>query len=161
MRMRRIVIIFIVLIAGKLLIDFLFKIKFSRQEIYEIKEFVLNDSLKVKCGKLVVGKNIKGRLEAILLPINDLKVNESLAVEYIYLRFPPEWFDKNIKPLVVSKTFGQTRELIYLGEALHKSNFHNYSHINDYPLMHRGYMFYFVKIRETGQKIRKTVELKE
>lgn len=161
MTAKKIIIILIVFIAGKFFVDFLFKIKFNEKEIYEIREFALNDSIKVIKGKIIVGKNIKGRLEAIVFPDSILKINDTTTVGYIYLRFYPKWFDENIKPFVKNKKYPHTRELLLIGKALHDSNFTNYMHFNDYPIVRNDYVPYVLNIKETGEKIRLSFDLKK
>lgn len=161
MKIKRVIIILIVVIGGKLLVDLLFKIKYYESEIYEIKSFTLDDSTVINKGKIIVGKNIKGRLEAFIFPDDVLKLNDTSTLEYVYLRFYPEWFEKNIKPFVEKKKFTYSNEIVLIGKALHDSNFRSYMHINDYPIVRKDYLPYVYKIKETGVKIRKTIPLRQ
>lgn len=159
MTLKKVIIILIILIAGKMLIDLLFKIKYNEKEIYEITKFALNDSIKINKGKIVVGRNIKGRLEAFIFPDSTLKLNDTSTVEYVYLRFYPEWFEKNVKPFIARKKFVYSSEIVLIGKALHDSNFRNYMHINDYPIVRKNYVPYVFKIKESGVKIRMVFKL--
>jgi len=159
MKFKKVIIILIILIAGKMLIDLLFKIKYNEKEIYEIKKFALNDSIKINKGKIIVGRNIKGSLEAFIFPDSTLKFNDTSTVEYVYLRFYPEWFEKNVKPFIERKKFVYSSEIVLIGKALHDSNFRNYMHFNDYPIVRKDYVPYVFKIKESGVKIRMMFKL--
>jgi len=83
-----------------------------------------------------------------------LKLNDTSTIEYVYLRFYPEWFERNIKPFITKKDFSYSREIVLIGRALHDSNFRNYMHINDYPIVRKNYVPCVIKIKESGEKIR-------
>lgn len=150
---KRLLILIAIFFIGKFLLDITFKIRYSSNEIFEINNFKISDTLNVTHGKILLGKNIKGKLEAIIIPDN-LKLNDSTTVEYVYLRFYPDWYSINIKPFLGSRIEKNGRELYFIGEALHKSNFSNYMHINSYPIVRKDYVPYVLKIKESGDKIR-------
>lgn len=154
MKTNKILGIIIVLIIVKFGLDLAFKIKYHQNAINEINNFIINDSLIVPKGKFIVGKNIKGQLEAIILPDSILKLNDSSTIEYIYLRFYPEWFQNNIKPRLGQKVTSQTEELIKHSKNIHNDNFEDYMHINEYPLIRKDFLPYVIKIKESNKKIR-------
>lgn len=155
---KRILILIAIFFIGKFLLDITFKIRYSRNEIFEINNLKISDSLTITHGKILLGKNIKGKLEAIILPDN-LKLNDSSTVEYVYLRFFPEWYNNNIKPYIGNKIEKDTWELHFIGEALHNSNFSNYMHINSYPIVRKDYVPYVLKIKESAEKIRLQINI--
>ncbi|GEM_PF-6101819 len=161
MNYKKILIALIIIVLGKLSIDLLFKIKYSYKQIYILKEFKLNDTIKINKGKIVLGKNIKGFLEATIYPETNSKLNDSSTINYIYLRFNPKWFEEYIKPLIENQVTNDRREYVNLGKAMHATYFSTYMHINDYPIISNEHMLYIVKIKESGTKIRRNINLKK
>ena len=161
MNYKKILITLIIILIIKLSIDILFKIRYSYKQIYVLKEFTLNDSVKVNSGKIVLGKNIKGFLEATIYPETTLKLNDSSTIDYIYLRFSPDWFENSIKPFMGSPVTNDSREYVNLGKAMHDTYFNTWMHINDYPIISNEYILYIVKMKESGIKIRRNINLKK
>lgn len=161
MNYKRILIILIIIVIGKLSIDFLFKIRYNYKQIYILKEFKLNDTVKINHGKIVLGRNIKGFLEATIYPEPNSKLNDSSTIDYLYLRFNPDWFESNIKPFIESQVTNDRREYVNLGKAMHDTYFSTWMHINDYPIISNEYIHYIIKIKESGIKIQRNILLRK
>jgi len=153
MRFKNLIIILVILILGKVLIDRIFKIRYSIKNTFEITNFQVNDSIFIEKGSIVVGKNVKGYLEASIFP-NNLKLSDNSTIEYVYFRFNNDWYNKNIIPHLSKLNVKNINELYLYGKALHKTNFSNYMHFNDYPLVREDYFPVVLKVKETGEKIR-------
>ena len=161
MNYKKILIVLIIIVIGKLSIDLLFKVKYSYKQVYFLTEFKLNDTIKVNRGKIILGKNIKGFIEATIYPETVSKLNDSLSIDYLYLRFNPDWFEANLKPFIKGQVTADRREYVNLGKAMHDTYFRSWMHINDYPIISKKQMLLIVKIKETGIKIRHNIDLKK
>jgi hypothetical protein len=159
MKTKKIIILLIILLAGKILLDLTFKIKYTDSQLYEIKDFAINDSIKIDKGIILVGTNIKGSLEAFIFPNNCLMINQTSTVEYVYLRFYPEWFTKNLSSHIEKRLFTNADELVLIGQALHESNFKRYMHFGNYPIIKNDFIRCDFKIKESGEKMRMEIEV--
>lgn len=142
----------------KVLLNRTFKIQYSEKECYEISDFKLNESSYIESGKILFGKNIKGKIEAIIYPDKFLKNGIENEVEYVYMRFYPEWYENKIVPLI-TKTDEISKELLSSAKIIHKENFRNYMHINDYPLIKKDFVPIVIKKKDIKEKERFTYDL--
>ena len=152
MRIRKIILIIIAIVLWKLLIDYAVKISYDKDDIYEIHNFKVNEQLLVDRGKIIVGKNSFGELEASIIPDNELKYLHGSTVEYIYLRFHADWYNQKIKPFTGSRIYMKADSLLAVGEEIHQVNFKKYMHFGDYPIVKKDYLPYIVMTKETGEE---------
>ena len=159
MKRKKILIVLISLFVVKVLLNLTFKIQYSEKEYYEITDFKLSESTHIKSGKILFGRNVKGKIEAIIYPDKFFKDSIEFNIDYVYMRFYPEWYNKNIEPLITKTEKKLTKELLTSTKVIHKENFKNYMHINDYPLIKKDFVPIVIKKKDMKEKERFTYDL--
>jgi hypothetical protein len=80
-----------------------YKINLFENDIYEIKNFKLNN-ININEGTIALLKTKMGYVGGVIFPKNDTKYrfNKNLNenIDYIYLRFYPDFYQKNIKNII-------------------------------------------------------------
>ena len=123
----------VTVILGLLLIgDKTFKLTHSKNDVYHLKNYRLNDTVFIDEAVVYIGRNCFGAQEAILLP--GLYTKDKYL--YIYCRFSPEYFNdvllKKLKrgyPLY----YQPARNELSLVEGFHARNIKKFAHMNDFP----------------------------
>lgn len=150
MKIRKIhILIIAILLAINILAKIAFKIHYSKAEIYNIQDFMVDSSKIIENGVIVIGKNIKGKLEASIFPDNGIVKNGTsyLEVDYIYLRFYPEWFESHIKPALTESSDQDYKVLVQNAKKIHDRHFKNFMHINDFPIIKEDYTPIIIKFK--------------
>jgi hypothetical protein len=159
MKRKKILIVLFSLFVIKVLLNLTFKIQYSEDEFYEISNFRLNESTHIVSGKILFGKNVKGKIEAIIYPDKFLQNGIENEVEYIYMRFYPDWYTKQIEPLLTKTGKKINKELLASTKIIHKENFRNYMHLNDYPLIKKDFVPIVIKKTDIKEKERLSYDL--
>jgi hypothetical protein len=156
---RKIKIIAIVLVVLFLInygLGKVFKVNYSSDNFVFIDSIKINDSIMIKNCYVVLGKNYKGFIEGVFFPASEQRYNNRGIVEYYYLRFHPEWYEKNINPHIV-KDFDSGYKLAYglIGKAkiAHNNDFQNCCHFNDYPLVNEKILFLRISMVGIADKV--------
>lgn len=100
------------------------KITHKSSHTYVVEDLNILDQTFVEKGVMAVGKNLLGPIEAIIYPIDS-------DMEYIYLRFDPISYYREIKPHITEHVQMDMERV----KNIHKTNFHDISHIGDNPLV--------------------------
>lgn len=149
----------VVLIVLKVVLDLTFKIQYSKNEYFEISEFQLSDSTYVESGKILFGKNVKGNIEAIIYPDKFIQNGMEDEVEYVYMRFYPEWFKTKLKPRITKIEEKVVEELLSTTRNIHEDNFRSYMHFNNYPIIKKDFVPIVVKKNDMKEKVSFTYSL--
>ncbi len=128
----------VILILG--ILDLTWKIRYSEEEYFQLTNLELNDSIKIKSGQAFIGKNILGEIEAIVFPDQE-------EVEYVYMRFYPEWFNENLNTVISKAKEKPDKDLLSEVKRIHELNFKSYMHINDYPIIKKDFVPFAIKTR--------------
>ncbi|MDC0584204.1 hypothetical protein OAO55_00560 [Bacteroidales bacterium] len=158
MNPKKLLIVLLAIIGFKLILNLTFKIQYSPREYYDISGFSLNDSTQIEVGKVLFGKNIKGEIEAIVYPDNFIRNGKNMDIEYVYMRFYPDWFSENLKPYIKKSQDRVTEDLMMDTRYIHDENFRNFMHINEYPLVKKDYLPVVIKWKGNDKKERLIIE---
>jgi hypothetical protein len=136
------------------MLDLTFKISYSEKDFYKISELKLSDSILIKTGKIFFGKNVKGKIEAIIFPDTYLVCGKEKEIDYVYIRFYPDWCNEYLIP-AISKPEGYLDEdLLSEAKNIHEENFKSYMHLNEYPIVREDYVPIVIKNKDSDQKER-------
>jgi hypothetical protein len=156
MRIKKGIIILVALLATKILLDLGFKIRYSNDNIYDISDFNINDSIYVESGSIYFGKNIRGNIEAIIFPSRVSISNHSADIDYIYFRLFPDWYQTELQPLISKANTESHEMLLSKAKEIHENNFRSYMHFNNYPIVRKDYIPFIIKLKEQEDKVRYT-----
>lgn len=122
----------VVIVTVLLIGDRTFKLQHSKEDVYHLTNFKLNDTVWIDEAVVYVGRNYFGAQEAVILPT--LYTKEKYL--YMYLRFSPEYFNgflsKKLKkgyPPYYEPESGELSDV----EGFHNRNIRKFAHINDFP----------------------------
>lgn len=152
MKTKKIILGLIALVAITLLLNLAFKINYSEKEFYEFSDLKLSNSISVKSGKIFIGKNIQGEIEAVIFPEQYLDKGIKKDIEYIYLRFHPNWFKDNLTNVIIKPTVKPDKDLFKNAKKIHSENFKHFSHINSYPITQKGNLSMIIKMKDSTEK---------
>lgn len=153
MKRYRIAKIIVALIVVKVALNLTFKIQYSENEFYEISDFKINESNYVESGKVLFGRNVKGKIEAIIYPDKFIENGVESEVDYVYMRFYPEWFNNKINPRITTLEEKMVEDLLTTTKNIHEENFRSYMHLNDYPIIRKDFVPIVIKKRDVKEKI--------
>jgi hypothetical protein len=140
MKIRKLFVILGGLLSLYILLNLFVKINYSNDEYYLLGEYQVNDSILFQGGKVFIGENYKGKIEAIILPEQVIVGNRKKSVEYVYMRFFPRWFEEHLEPNL--KKIDDPKAKIYAKglKRIHEGNFQNYMHFGKYPVVKYDYV---------------------
>lgn len=151
MKSKKIIIGLLVFISILGILDLTLKIQYTEDGFYEISNLKLSDSILVESGQIFIGKNIQGEIEAVIFPTKYLENGKEENVEYIYMRFYPEWFNLNMNS-IISDTGRTVSASLNEVKIIREENFRNYMHINKYPIVRKDYVPIVIKKKDITEK---------
>lgn len=137
-----------------------FKIHYSKDDTYMITNLKLNDTIDVQVGQIFLGHNVKGTIEAVIFPEKYIENGLEIETDYIYMRFPPDWFIENIKPKINKISDNEVDKLFSEVRKVHEDNFRSYMHINKYPLIREDFIPIVIKKKNNPDKERFSYDIK-
>ncbi|WP_282037793.1 hypothetical protein [Saccharicrinis aurantiacus] len=151
MKNKKTIISIFIFISIIVLLDLTLKIKYHENDFYEISNLKLSDSIMVESGQIFIGKNIQGEIEAVIFPTKYLENGKEESVEYVYMRFYPEWFNLHLSSIIsdTGKTISPSLNDV---KNIHEENFRNYMHINRYPVVKTDYVPIVIKKKNCIEK---------
>jgi hypothetical protein len=138
-----------------------FKIHYYKDDNYMITNLKLNDTIEVQVGQIFLGQNVKGTIEAVIFPEKYIENGLEIETDYVYMRFPPDWFIENIKPKIRKTRVNQGDNLLSDVRKVHEDNFRSYMHINKYPLIRKDYIPIVIKKKNDPGKERFSYDIKK
>jgi len=151
-------IILAVLITVKIGADLLFKVHYSIEDVYHVNHLKISQNLTIDKGIMVVGHNVKGKIEASIFPdqTSEHKKNPENRMDYIYIRFGPDFFDREIAKHLETIPEEHDVQLFDLAKKNHRTHFRRFAHINNYPVLKKGRAPMYLMKYETGKMITKS-----
>lgn len=134
----------------------IFKVNYSENDVVVVDSIKVNDSITIKEAFVVLGKNYKGVIEATVFSSAEHRYKNQGIVDYYYLRFHPDWFEKTISPRIKKKLNNGDRlsfELVERAKKAHQDNFQYCCHINDYPIVKEGLLFTRISLVGVPEKV--------
>ena len=114
-----------------------YKLHHNEEDVYTIKNFEYKGKInfRIENGYCVLGKTIKGYTEAIIFPSEktEFKADKFKGdILYVYFRFPPDWFENNLKDKI-KKFEGKNKEnILKRGIKISEENIRFFFHVREY-----------------------------
>ena len=156
MRNLRVVFVLLLLITGYFVVNRIFKVGYSSGNVVVLDSLRIGDSVTIGRSFAVLGRNYKGYIEATIIPEKEHRFEDFGVVEYYYMRFGPNWYEKHITPRVIKQMQRGDKlaaDLIKTAKVAHEDNFHYCCHFNDYPIINEGLAFARISVLGAAEKV--------